>query len=341
MSGRTAGWSGSRARRWMTGSARIATEVSRRWSRVRGTLCRARRRGCWRWRSRSSASSRRAPRRRCIRSCSRRACRAPGLRTLQTHLARAGLNVRADGRSPDKVYGRFEAQARNELWTGDGLHGPKLAGAVRRTVLLAFIDDHSRLLVGWRWGSGEDVIRLEAALRPGLMARGVPEAILVDFVARHKIDILFPNRLCARLLPRPGHHGGRPLGGVDFGHITVRARRASSACRRSARLGCCGIPRKYLFSLKSLRTAPTGCSAIHRTQRSADALAKQRQLLLADGTQRLPHRPIELVANELGQSHPRVLLIRMPQSTRNTSNSPRAKIQQTSWLAAGQRSPGG
>jgi putative transposase len=106
---------------------------------------------------------------------------ALGLRTLQTHLARAGLNVRADGRSPGKVYGRFEASQRNQLWTGDGLHGPKLDGAAaRRAVLLAFIDDHSRLLVGWRWGTGEDVFRLEAALRSGLMARGVPEAILVD-----------------------------------------------------------------------------------------------------------------------------------------------------------------
>jgi len=47
-------------------------------------------------------------------------------------------------------------------------------------VLLAFIDDHSRLLVGWRWGTGEDVFRLEAALRSGLMSRGVPDGILVD-----------------------------------------------------------------------------------------------------------------------------------------------------------------
>jgi putative transposase len=105
----------------------------------------------------------------------------PGLRTLQTHLAREGLNVRADGRSQGKVYGRFEASVRNELWTGDGLHGPILAGAAaRRAVLLAFIDDHSRLLVGWRWGTGEDVFRLEAALRSGLMSRGVPAGILVD-----------------------------------------------------------------------------------------------------------------------------------------------------------------
>ncbi len=100
---------------------------------------------------------------------------APGLRTLQTHLAREGLNVRADGRTSGKVYGRFEAGVRNELWTGDGLHGPTLSGAAaRRAVLLAFIDDHSRLLVGWRWGTGEDVFGLEAALRSGLMARGVP-----------------------------------------------------------------------------------------------------------------------------------------------------------------------
>jgi len=36
------------------------------------------------------------------------------------------------------------------------------------------------MLVGWRWGTGEDVFRLEAALRAALMARGVPRAILVD-----------------------------------------------------------------------------------------------------------------------------------------------------------------
>jgi putative transposase len=108
--------------------------------------------------------------------------RVLGLRTLQTHLARQGLNVRGDGRQVGKkVYGRFEAAARNDLWQGDGLHGPLLADSTtRRAVLLAFIDDHSRLLVGWRWGTGEDVFRLEAALRSGLMSRGVPKAILVD-----------------------------------------------------------------------------------------------------------------------------------------------------------------
>lgn len=103
--------------------------------------------------------------------------RAPSERTIQRHYARLGLNARPDGSSP-RAYGRFEARAPRELWTGDALHGPLIAG--RKAYLLAFIDDYSRALVGYRWGMAEDVLRLEAALRAGLAARGVPDAILVD-----------------------------------------------------------------------------------------------------------------------------------------------------------------
>jgi putative transposase len=102
---------------------------------------------------------------------------APSERTLQRHFARLGLNG-APAAGPPRAYGRFEASAPNELWSGDGLHGPKLAG--RTAILLAFIDDYSRALVGYRWGLAEDVLRLEAALRAGLATRGLPQAILVD-----------------------------------------------------------------------------------------------------------------------------------------------------------------
>ncbi|MGD0455701.1 MAG: DDE-type integrase/transposase/recombinase [Solirubrobacteraceae bacterium] len=106
-------------------------------------------------------------------------------RTIQRHFSRLGLKV-SRGAGPVKVYGRFEASERNELWTGDGLHGPHVGG--RKAILLAFIDDFSRSLVGYRWGTAEDVTRLEGALRAGLSARGVPRAILVDrgsaFVSR-------------------------------------------------------------------------------------------------------------------------------------------------------------
>ena len=102
---------------------------------------------------------------------------APSARTLQRHFARLELNTRPDG-SPPAAFGRFEAAARNERWTGDALHGPVIAG--RKTYLFAFIDDHSRALVGYRWGHSEDTVRLEAALRAGLAARGLPKVVYVD-----------------------------------------------------------------------------------------------------------------------------------------------------------------
>jgi putative transposase len=70
------------------------------------------------------------------------------------------------------------AETANDRWTGDALHGPTVGG--RKTYLFAFIDDHSRALVGYRWGHSEDTVRLEAALRAGLAARGVPKVVYVD-----------------------------------------------------------------------------------------------------------------------------------------------------------------
>lgn len=108
----------------------------------------------------------------------------PAERTIQRHLAQLGLNRIPIG--VPRLYGRFEATTPNELWTGDVLHGPVVAG--RKSYLFAFIDDHSRALVGYRFGVAEDVLRLEAALRAGLSSRGVPHSLFVDngspFVSR-------------------------------------------------------------------------------------------------------------------------------------------------------------
>ena len=101
---------------------------------------------------------------------------SPSERTLQRHFARAGLNRPPYG--PPRAYGRFEAEAPNDLWTGDALHGPPVGG--RRCYLFCFIDDHSRCLVGYRFGLAEDTLRLEAALRQGLASRGVPRMLFVD-----------------------------------------------------------------------------------------------------------------------------------------------------------------
>jgi putative transposase len=98
-------------------------------------------------------------------------------RTIQRHFARLGLDIRPDGQPP-RALGRFEADEFGELWTGDGMHGPLVDGA--KAILFAFVDDWSRAVPGWRWGHGEDTVRLEAALRRGLESAGVPHAVFVD-----------------------------------------------------------------------------------------------------------------------------------------------------------------
>jgi putative transposase len=101
---------------------------------------------------------------------------APSERTLQRHFVRLELDRTLQASRP--VFGRFEADQPNQLWTGDALHGPVIAG--RKTILFCFIDDHSRAVMGARFGYHEDTVRLAAALRPALASRGVPEQIYVD-----------------------------------------------------------------------------------------------------------------------------------------------------------------
>lgn len=102
--------------------------------------------------------------------------RVPSARTIQRHFARLGLH-RHPGPAP-KVFHRFEAAARNDRWIGDGMHGPKIRGG--RAILLAFVDDYSRLIPGHHWGRAEDSVRLEAALRRGIASRGVPRQLYAD-----------------------------------------------------------------------------------------------------------------------------------------------------------------
>jgi putative transposase len=104
---------------------------------------------------------------------------SPHQRTLQRHFRRVGLDreLAATGGGL-RAFGRFQAEAPNQLWTADALHGPAVAG--RKAYLFAAIDDHSRALVGYRWTHAEDALRLEAALRAGFAARGLPGVLYVD-----------------------------------------------------------------------------------------------------------------------------------------------------------------
>ncbi|HZC53722.1 MAG TPA: DDE-type integrase/transposase/recombinase, partial [Mycobacterium sp.] len=145
---------------------------------------------------------------------------APDERTLQRHFVRLELTTRPDG-TPPQVFGRFEADEPNARWTGDALHGPTVNG--HKAILFAFLDDHSRLLTGYRWARREDTVRLEAALRTGIASRGIPASIYVDngsaFVDKQLL------RACASLgirlvHSRPGQPEGR--GKIERFFRTVR-----------------------------------------------------------------------------------------------------------------------
>ena len=133
---------------------------------------------------------------------------APSESTLLRHFHRLDLVGPNAGEQP-AVFGRFEATDPNELWVGDALHGPRVGD--RKTYLFAFLDDHSRLAVGYRFGFAEDTVRLAAAMKPALAARGVPAGIYVDNGSAY-IDAWLL-RACAKLGVRLVHsQPGRPQG---------------------------------------------------------------------------------------------------------------------------------
>jgi putative transposase len=133
---------------------------------------------------------------------------APNETTLQRMFVRTGLTALRAPVEP-AVFGRFEAGHPNEIWTGDALHGPRIDG--RKTYLFAFLDDQSRAIVGHRWGFAEDTVRLAAALRPALAARGVPDYVYVDNGSAFVDSWLL--RACAKLGIKLVHSTpGRPQG---------------------------------------------------------------------------------------------------------------------------------
>jgi putative transposase len=95
--------------------------------------------------------------------------------------------------------------------------------AGRKAYLFAVLDDHSRAAVGYRWAAAEDTVRMEAALRAALAARGLPEMLYLDNGAAFVSTQLL--RACAvlgiRLVhSRPGRPQGR--GKVERFFRTVR-----------------------------------------------------------------------------------------------------------------------
>jgi putative transposase len=145
---------------------------------------------------------------------------SPSSRTFQRYFSQNGL-TRAKLTGKDIVFGRFEANYPNELWVGDALHCPPIEN--KKVVLFCFLDDHSRLVAGFSFFFVEDTLSAMAALRRGILSRGLPGIVYLDngspFVARQFLRAL--SVLNIRIVhSKPGRPEGR--GKIERFFRTVR-----------------------------------------------------------------------------------------------------------------------
>lgn len=86
---------------------------------------------------------------------------------------------------------KFEAELPNDLWQADVMHGPSLlqGGKLRKSYLIAFIDDHSRLIPHGQFYHSESLVSFLDAFATAMRKRGLPVRLYVDngsaFRSRH------------------------------------------------------------------------------------------------------------------------------------------------------------
>lgn len=100
--------------------------------------------------------------------------------TVWRLLKREGLMHPSEHPATDRR--RFEAQLPNDLWQSDVMHGPSVleGGKNRKTYLIAFIDDMSRLICHAQFYRSENLNSYLDALRQALLTRGLPRKLYVD-----------------------------------------------------------------------------------------------------------------------------------------------------------------
>ena len=119
------------------------------------------------------------------------------LSTAYRILKQEGLSGKQCAAKTDRR--RYEAEFPNDIWQSDVMHGPRVLvdGRKRKTYLIAFLDDHSRLLPHAEFYLSERLSSWLDAFRKALLSRGVPRKLYVDNGAAFRSRHL--ERVCASL----------------------------------------------------------------------------------------------------------------------------------------------
>jgi putative transposase len=132
---------------------------------------------------------------------------APSERAIQRWFAARELTGQPGG--APQAFGRFQADAVNEIWTADLMNGPLLAG--KATFLAGIIDDNSRFLTGYQFIRRPDAVRFAGVLRAAIARHGIPKVLYTDHGSCFTDESLA--RTCTALRIKLTHsQPGRPMG---------------------------------------------------------------------------------------------------------------------------------
>jgi transposase InsO family protein len=77
---------------------------------------------------------------------------------------------------------RYEMDRFGQLWVADFMHGPQVydGKSHRKAILLAIIDDNSRMIVGAKWSCKESTLPLEKVFKEAVLKYGKPDKLYTD-----------------------------------------------------------------------------------------------------------------------------------------------------------------
>ncbi len=119
--------------------------------------------------------------------------------TVHRLLARHGLMNKPANDPGDADRRRFAFQRAGELWMSDVMHGPtvRVGGRQRKTYLIAFIDDATRVIPHSAFALAENTATFLPVLKQALLKRGLPARLYVDNGSHFRSHHL--SMVCARL----------------------------------------------------------------------------------------------------------------------------------------------
>lgn len=120
--------------------------------------------------------------------------------TVHRLFQRLGLMTPRTGQSSPQDRRRFSYERAGQLWMSDVMHGPSVVDAgkrKRKTYLIAFIDDATRVITHAQFAFSENTASFLPVFKQAILKRGLAERLYVDNGASYRSHHL--SLVCAKL----------------------------------------------------------------------------------------------------------------------------------------------